>query len=181
MKEKVLAWTPEPGFSNCLQKSVLLFPSPCGQITWSLWACLHCTCAAPLVPPCGSRPTKAGLCSIHIDKSVGHTSESHISTHCYKCFCAQTLSVLVTQCFSNEPFMTWPQSTDHTLGFLALGCHVACQAWHKDIFHSSVCYEHQGPKDTAPNRREHEKPPFFPTKGKVLDFEVFHQSRYSDI
>lgn len=149
--------------------------------TWSCWMCLHCACAAPLVPPRGSRQTKTSPCSIHIDKSVGHTSGSHTSTYCYKCFCARTLSVLITQCFSNEPFLTWPQSIDHTLHFLALRCHVACQAWHKDTLHSSVCYEHQWPKDTAPNRHEHEKPPFFPAEGKVLDFDVFHQSRYSDI
>lgn len=138
MKEKVLAWTPEPGFSNCLRQSVLLFPSPCGQITWSCWACLLCACAAPLVPPCGSRPTKAGLCSIHIDKSVGHTSGSHTSTHCYKCFCAQTLSVLVTQCSVTNP--SWPGPSPQTTLWVSLPSGVMWHAKHDiRIFSTVVC------------------------------------------
>lgn len=70
-----------------------------------LLACLHCACAAPPAPPSRSRQTDVGLCPVHPDASVGRTSGSSTSAHCYKHFQTRTLSVLVSLCTGNEPFM----------------------------------------------------------------------------
>lgn len=71
--------------------------------------------------------------------------------------------------------MNQPPSTVHTLGCTTQECNLAFWAWRGDILWDNVHDGHESLKDISLNEHENEKSPFFPSKGKELDFELFYQ------